>query len=179
MKKVQPPVCFSPEDINVLGRLINNISFVGSQLLAITRPELYQHARANLKTIQRDFGEFIKRLDALGTQTNDIRVARLLEDIEETPLDAAGILTLVNQCFQAVAFLSHCLVVGASVLSQEPLAVHPAGWRSDPSLKWHNPGSYIIDKAANEAVTAAHPHEGRNRCDRGSPTLQYCRWRMT
>jgi hypothetical protein len=117
MKKVQPPVCFSPEDINVLGRLINNISFVGSQLLAITRPEL--------KTIQRDFGEFIKRLDALGTQTNDIRVARLLEDIEETPLDAAGILTLVNQCFQAVAFLSHCLVVGASVLSQEPLAVHP------------------------------------------------------
>ena len=124
MKKAQP-VCFSPEDINVLGRLINNMSFVASQLLAITRPELYQHARLNLQTIQRDFSEFINRLDALGTQTSDIRVGRLLEDIEETPLDAAGILTLVNRCFQAVAFLSHCLVVGTSALSREPLPVHP------------------------------------------------------
>ena len=119
------PVRFSPEDINVLGRLINNLSFVGSQLLAITRPELYRHARANLRTIQSDFSEFVKRLDALGSQTNELRVGRLLEDIEKTPTDAAGILTLANQCFLAIAFLSHCLVIGASAPGPEPLPAHP------------------------------------------------------
>jgi hypothetical protein len=123
--KEKQPVCFSPEDINIVGRLINNLSFVGSQLLAITRPELYQHARANLKTIQRDFSKFVKRLDTLGSQTKDLRVGRLLEDIERTPTDAAGILTLANQCFLAVAFLSHCLVVGAPAPSPEPLPAHP------------------------------------------------------
>jgi hypothetical protein len=94
--KEKQPVRFSPEDINILGRLINNLSFVGSQLLAITRPELYQHARANLKTIQSDLSEFVKRLDTLSSQTNDLRIGRLLEDIEKTPADAAGILTLAN-----------------------------------------------------------------------------------
>jgi hypothetical protein len=117
----EQPVRFSPEDVNVLGRLINNLSFVGSQLLAITRPELYRLARTNLRTIQSDFSEFVKRLDALGSQTNELRVGRLLEDIERTPTDAAGILTLANQCFLAVAFLSHCVVVGASAPSPEPL----------------------------------------------------------
>ncbi len=82
------PARFSPEEINVLGRLINNPSFLGSQLLAITRPELYRHARANLKTIQNDFSEFVRRLDALGSQANELRVGRLLEDIEKTPTDA-------------------------------------------------------------------------------------------
>jgi hypothetical protein len=125
MKETQP-VGFSPEDINIFGRLINNLSFVGSQLLAITRPELYQHARTNLKTIQSDFSEFVKRLDALGSRTNDLRVGRLLEDIGETPADAAGMLTLANRCFLAVAFLSHCLVVGASAPGTEPLPAHPS-----------------------------------------------------
>ncbi len=118
------PARFSPEEINVLGRLINNPSFLGSQLLAITRPELYRHARANLKTIQNDFSEFVRRLDALGSQANELRVGRLLEDIEKTPTDAAGILTLANQCFLAVAFLSYCLVIGASAPDPEPLPAH-------------------------------------------------------
>jgi hypothetical protein len=119
------PVRFSPEEINILGRLINTLSFVGSPLFAITRPELYQQARSNLRTLQSDFGGFVKRLDTLGSQTNELRVGRLLEDIEKTPTDAAGILTLANQCFLAVAFLSHCLVIGASAPGPEPLPAHP------------------------------------------------------
>jgi hypothetical protein len=127
--KEKPTIHFSLEDIKLVGRLINNMSFVGSQLLVIRQPELYKRARANLKTIQRDFGEFVSRLDALGSQANDVcegrlledRVGRLLEDIERTPTDATGILTLANRCFLAVAFLSHCLVVGASAPSPDPV----------------------------------------------------------
>jgi hypothetical protein len=126
MKEAQP-IRLSPEDINVLGRLINNVSFVGSQLLAITRPELYQHARANLQTIQRDFSEFLKRLDELGSQTKEVRVGRLLEDIEKTPTDVAGMLALANQCFLAIAFLSHYLVIGAAVPGRERLVHRPVG----------------------------------------------------
>jgi hypothetical protein len=127
--KEKQPVRLSPEDIKMVGRLINNMSFVGSQLLISRRPDVCQHARANLKTLQKDFGEFVKRLDSLGSQASEVRagrllenrVGRLLEDIEETPTDAAGILTLANRCFLAVAFLSHCLVVGTSAPSPDTL----------------------------------------------------------
>jgi len=126
--KETKPIHFSSEDIRLIGRIINNVSFVGSQLLAMRRPEVCQQARVNLKTIQNDFGYFVRRLDALGSQANEARtgrwledgVGRLMEDIERTPTDAAGILTLANRCFLAIAFLSHCLVVGAAAPSPDP-----------------------------------------------------------
>lgn len=130
--KERKPARASAEEINILASLINNISVVGSQLLAIRCPEAYENARRNLKMINRDFSKFAKRLDALGSQTNDRRigrflndVGRLLNDIEKTPSDAAGILSLANQCFVTVAFLSHCLVVGAPMPGPEPFPVQP------------------------------------------------------
>ena len=121
------PIHFSSEDIRLIGRIINNVSFVGSQLLAMRRPELCQRARLNLKTIQNDFGDFVRRLDSLGSQADGVRtgrlledgVGRLMEDIERTPTDAAGILTLANRCFLAIAFLSHCLVIAAAAPSPD------------------------------------------------------------
>ena len=48
----------------------------------MTRPELCQHLRADLGTLNREFGELMKRLDALGAGTSETHLARLLEDIE-------------------------------------------------------------------------------------------------
>jgi hypothetical protein len=123
---------FAPNEKNVIARIINNLSFVAGQLLVLNLSDLNRHARANLKTIQTEFESLLKRLDQFATQTNDVRVGRLLEDLEQPAHDAAALMSLVRQCLLGSTFLSHCLVVGA------PVAVCAAVWTdSDPVRVLH------------------------------------------
>lgn len=115
-----PPLRISADEIKTIGRIINNLSFVGAQLVKLTRPGDDRRSRANLKLIQKYAGALVKRLDDFAAQSKDAQVRPLIEDLDRTSDDAVAMLNLACRCMYVSAFLAHCLAIGECVA--EPAA---------------------------------------------------------
>jgi hypothetical protein len=100
---------FTPAERNRLGVLINNISFLGSQLISQTGPELIGCALANLAKATKADNLLLKRLDEMARAHSEESPLRLIEDLAPGRGDVAQMLRLVRRCMLASAFLGHCI----------------------------------------------------------------------
>src|SRR5437762_4767952 len=100
---------FTAIEVETLGRLINGLGIIGSQLILRQRPDLYLRAHANLRKCKSEHEDFLKRLDEISRQSEDESALRLVEDLDVMPVDAMQSLNAARRCLLAAAFLGHCL----------------------------------------------------------------------
>src|ERR1700730_2816993 len=84
---------FTAGEIEILGKGVNSLGIMGSQILLRHRPELYLQAHANLRKCRKDSEELLKRLDHMARQSKDESALRIIEDLDVIPEDAAQSLT--------------------------------------------------------------------------------------
>jgi len=101
---------FTAAEIETLGRLVNGLGIIGSQLILRNRPDLYPQAHANLRKCKSEYEELLKRLDRIARQSEDESALRLIEDLDVVPTDATQNLLVARRCLLAAAFLGHCIV---------------------------------------------------------------------
>jgi len=100
---------FTAGEIEILGKVVNSLGIMGSQILLRHRPELYLQAHANLRKCRKDSEELLKRLDHMARQSKDESALRIIEDLDVIPEDAAQSLHVARRCLLASAFLGHCI----------------------------------------------------------------------
>ena len=100
---------FTTSEIEILGKVVNSLGIMGSQILLRHRPELYLQAHANLRKCRNDSEELLKRLDHMARQSKDESALRIIEDLDVIPEDAAQSLHVARRCLLASAFLGHCI----------------------------------------------------------------------
>ena len=100
---------FTAGEIETLGKVVNSLGIMGSQILLRHRPELYLQAHANLRKCRNDSEELLKRLDHMARQSKDESALRIIEDLDVMPEDAAQSLHIARRCLLASAFLGHCI----------------------------------------------------------------------
>ena len=115
---------FTPAERNRLGVLINNISFLGSQLISQAAPELIGCALANLAKGTEQENVLLKRVDEMARAHSEESPLRLIEDLAPGRGDVAQMLTLVRRCLLASAFLGHCIALpnGAELPAEQSSA---------------------------------------------------------
>ena len=101
---------FTAAETEMLGRLVNGLGIVGSQLILRNRPDLHLQAHANLRKCKSEHEELLKRLDQIARQSEDESALRLIEDLDVVPTDATQNLLVARRCLLAAAFLGHCIV---------------------------------------------------------------------
>src|SRR6266404_5324996 len=102
---------FTAGEIEILGKVVNSLGIMGSQILLRQRPELYLQAHANLRKCRKDSEELLKRLDDMARQSKDESALRIIEDLDVVPEDAVQSLHIARRCLLASAFLGHCIVL--------------------------------------------------------------------
>ena len=100
---------FTAGEIEILGKVVNSLGIMGSQILLRHRPELYLQAHANLRKCRNDSEELLKRLDHMARQSKDESTLRIIEDLDVMPEDATQSLHIARRCLLASAFLGHCI----------------------------------------------------------------------
>ena len=100
---------FTAGEIEILGKVVNSLGIMGSQILLRHRPELYLQAHANLRKCRNDSEELLKRLDHMARQSKDESALRIIEDLDVMPEDATQSLHIARRCLLASAFLGHCI----------------------------------------------------------------------
>jgi hypothetical protein len=100
---------FTHPEIEKLARLVNNFGILGSQLICRSRPDLGQHAQANLQNLKNSDQQLLKRVNQLACKSGDEGALRLIEDLERQPDDPMQSLSLARRCLLASAFLGHCI----------------------------------------------------------------------
>ena len=100
---------FTPTERRKLAVLVNNISVFAIQLLQRDASAVFMVALKNIRRVQQEHEQLLKKLDELAREQADESPLRLIEDMARSPRDMAQMLGLIRRCLAASAFLGHCL----------------------------------------------------------------------
>ena len=101
---------FTAVEIKKLGRLINNLGILASQIILRHQPALHQRAYENLQKLKTEEEEFLKKLDRMARRSQDESALRLIEDFDmQASVDVIQSQNIVRRCLLAVAFLGGCI----------------------------------------------------------------------
>ena len=64
---------FTAVEIKKLGRLVNNLGILASQIILRHQPALHQRAYENLQKLKTEEEEFLKKLDRMARRSQDER----------------------------------------------------------------------------------------------------------
>jgi hypothetical protein len=119
---------FTSIEVEKLGRLVNNLGILGSQLICRNQSGLGHLAHTNLQNIKKSDEQFLKRLSQLARNSGDESALRLIEDLERIPDDPVRSddpiqsLYFARGCLFASAFLGHCIAAATKhALAQSAL----------------------------------------------------------
>jgi len=113
---------FTSTELEKLGRLVNNLGILGSQLICRNPSGIGHLAHTNLQNIKKSDEPFLKRLSQLARTSGDESTLRLIEDLERVPDDPIQSLYLARRCLFASAFLGHCIAAATKqALAQSAL----------------------------------------------------------
>ena len=90
---------FTSTELEKLGRLVNNLGILGSQLICRTQSGMGHLAHINLQNIKKSDEQFLKRLSHLARDSGDESALRLIEDLERIPEDPTKACTLPDVVF--------------------------------------------------------------------------------
>lgn len=79
------------------------------QLLQRDASDVFMVALKNIRNVQQEHEQLLKKLDELAREQADERPLRLIEDMARSPRDMAQMLGLIRRCLAASAFFGHCL----------------------------------------------------------------------
>jgi hypothetical protein len=111
--RVPLEMAFSEDERTLIGVLINNINIFAAEIISHSRTGLAALALSTLAKVKSENEHLLRRLDEKARAHGDQSALRLIEDLPQTPCDAAQLLTVVRRCLLASAFLGHCIAQGS------------------------------------------------------------------
>ncbi len=116
----------SAQGVILIAKLINYFSIAGGQIMQMDQPNIWHQVCANLRESQKENKQFLNELDQIAQALKEEQITSLIDTLDRSPKDAAGMLSLSRRCLNTSAFLSHCLATAQINLEPPRVSDNPS-----------------------------------------------------